>query len=133
MKTLLLILAITFSAFGQTNKLPSAKYSGKKPVSLSDMLGDGGGFKCKKSKTYSGIVVKRNFDENETIITSFTLKDANDERIHLNLNEKQSWLLGKTAPVVISTILRKGKKVTVSSYSCTGGGSGVFRFADKIK
>jgi hypothetical protein len=132
----LLLLAFGFAVFAQNKKPPIAKYDNKKEpqlVSLSNMLGDADGFKCKKAKTYKGVVVIRTFNDDETMIVVFTLKDAKDNRIYLNLNESQSWLLGREAPVLISKLLAKNSEVTVSTFNCTGGGSGIFQYADIIR
>lgn len=139
MKTILLfILTVGFSVeiVGQIGQ-PIVKYGGaqKAPriIQVSNMLGDTDGFTCKKSNIINGTIVKRDFEEDETMISSFVLKDAKDNRKSVNVDSMQIWLLGREAPRIVSSLLEKNAQVKVWTSECTGGGSGVFIYADKIQ
>ena len=116
---------------------PTVKYAGKgqarRVIGMSNMLGDADGMTCsKRSRPFVGTIVKRTFDEDETMITNVALRDAKDERVFVNIDTAQIWGLGRTAPTLLSSLLGKGKKVTISAYECSGGGSGIFYYADRV-
>ena len=133
----LLVALLTLNVMAQSGQ-PVVKYGGAKNASriieMSNMLGDADGMTCSKiRRPFVGTIVKRDFDEEETMIVNITLRDARDERIPININGGQIWLLGRPAPKLLSSLLGKGKKVSVSAYECSGGGSGVFYYADRVK
>lgn len=128
---------LTLNVVAQSGQ-PIVKYGGAKNASriieMSNMLGDADGMTCSKiRRPFVGTVVKRDFDEDETMMVNITLRDAKDERIPVNINGGQIWLLGRPAPKLLSSLLGKGRNVSVWAYECSGGGSGVFYYADRVK
>jgi hypothetical protein len=131
------ISALTLNVMAQSGQ-PVVKYGGagsaSRIVEMSNMLGDADGMRCLKiRRPFIGTIVKRDFDDDETMIVNITLRDAKDERIPINIDDKQVWLLGRPAPKLLSSLLGKGRKVSVSAYECNGGGSGVFYYAAGVK
>jgi hypothetical protein len=126
------ILAVNVVA--QDNGSPSAKYRGSKIVEISNMLGDADGMECKKlSRPIVGTILKRNFDEDEIMITVFVVRDAKDNRRFINIDSAQMGGMGRQTAGNLSSLLAKGSRVQVVAYECSGGGSGIFTYAEKVK
>jgi hypothetical protein len=131
-----LVFALAMNVVAQSE--PTVQYAGKgkarRVIAMSNMLGDADGMKCSKlSRPFVGTIVKRVFDEDETMIVNVVLRDAKDERNFINIDGAQILGLGRTAPTLLSSLLGKGKKVSISAYECSGGGSGIFYYANRVK
>ncbi len=113
---------------------PVLKRKGNKVIEISNMLGTVEGFEClRESRPIIGTVLKRSYDEEETTMVSFVLRDAKDNRHFINLNDDQVGLLGRTTHTIISSLIAKGSRLQVWTYDCNGGGSGIFTYASRIK
>lgn len=131
-----LLGSFVVSALGQD--IPNVKYAGsgqkRRVVEITNMLGDVPYMTCgKKPDLVIGKIVKRDFDEDEITVTSFVVADARDKRIPINLNEDQVGILGHHRNSIISELLGKGNRVQVTRFTCSGGGSGIFFYAERIK
>ncbi len=102
-------------------------------IEMSNMFANPNGDTCEKSDIYIGTILKRQFDEDEVFITVITLRDAKDNRHYINIDTEQISLLGRNAPSQLSSLLGKGKRVKVWTQECSGGGSGIFFYADKVR
>ncbi len=134
--TFVLVITFAINVAAQNNQ-PTVAYGGtgqaRRVIEMSNMLGEVDGVECLRSRSYTGTIVRRTFDEEETMITGITLRDARDNRIHLNINESHIWGLGRTAPSILSSLLARGRRVRIWTYECSGGGSGVFIYADRVR
>jgi hypothetical protein len=143
MKLLLTLFLLAFAIETVAQDAPNVKYAGsgqkRRVVEITNMFGQiPEDFRheygwCKKTRLVIGKVVKRDFDEDEVTITSFILADARDKRIAINFNQDQVGLLGHGQNVIISELLSKGNRVQVQTFTCSGGGSGLFIYAANIK
>lgn len=133
----LLSLAFLFVTTLSAQDGPSIKYGGKggdEVIDMWNMKGTVPYMECwKKPDVYVGTIVKRDYEEDEMTISSFILKRAGDKRIAININQDQIGLLGHYSVSNLASLLTQGKKVKVWSYECTGGGSGVFAYADRVQ
>ncbi len=139
MKVICIFAVLVSFVFGAAAQdAPSVKWagSGQKShvVEITNMLGKVDGMKCHKTPDLIvGRIVKRDFDEDEMTLVSFVLADARDKRFAINLNEDQVGGLGHFRNTYISEILSKGNRVQVTMFTCSGGGSGTFGYADRVK
>jgi hypothetical protein len=122
------------NVIAQDNGSPSAKFRGSKIIEISNMLGDADGMDCRKlSKPIVGTILKRDFDENEVMVTVFVVRDARDNRKFINIDSTQMSGMGRQTASNLSSLLAKGSRVQVTAYECSGGGSGVFTYAERVK
>jgi hypothetical protein len=132
------VFVITLAANVFAQDAPTVKYSGTKQnrrvIEMSNMLGEVEYMECKRvTRPVIGTIVKRNFEDDEVMIASFILSDAKDKRIPININDAQVGLLGRETSGIVSSLLSKGNKIQVWTYQCSGGGSGIFTYAERIK
>ncbi|CAN5835313.1 hypothetical protein BH20ACI4_BH20ACI4_27110 [soil metagenome] len=132
----ILVVALVANAFAQD--APSVKYSGmgknRRVIEMSNMLGEVEYMECKRvTRPVTGTIVKRNFEDDEITIASFILSDARDKRIPINVNDAQVGLLGRETSSIVSSLLSKENKIQVWTYQCSGGGSGFFTYAERIR
>ncbi len=132
----LLALASAVSSFAQD--APTVKYSGagknRRVTEMSNMLGEVEYMECKRAaRLVTGKIVKRDYEEDEFTIASFVVADARDKRFPINLNEATVGVLGHDRNGLISSLLTKGNRVQVWFHECSGGGSGIFFYANRIK
>lgn len=100
---------------------------------ISNMTGDVK-MKCSlKTAPVDVEVAKRDFAEDEVTIIGLVLKDADDERYVVNVNADQLWILGRHQNRVMWDIFKKGNKLRVWINECSGGGSGLFLYLEKVK
>ena len=131
------VITLAVSAVAQSGQ-PVVKYGGTKRtpriIEMSNMFGgeESIDMRCSRLRPFVGTIVKRDFDEDEVMVTNITIRDTKDERVHLNVDSEQISLLGRTAPTIISSFLGKGKRVKVWAYTCSGGGSGNFLYVDRV-
>lgn len=133
---LFLSLVLTVGTLAQD--APSAKHSGvgknRRVTEMSNMLGEVEYMECERSaRLVTGKIVKRDYEEDEFTIASFIVADARDKRFPVNLNAATVGLLGHDRNGLISSLLTKGKRVQVWFHECSGGGSGTFFYANRIK
>lgn len=129
-------LVLAVGAFPQD--APTVKHSGvgknRRVTEMSNMLGEVEYIECKRvARLITGKIVKRDYDEDEFTIASFIVADARDKRFPINLNEATVGMLGHDRNGLVSSLLTKGNKVQVRFHECSGGGSGIFFYADRIK
>ena len=130
------VIALTANVFAQD--APTVKYSGttqnRRVVEMFNMLGEVEYMECKRvSRPIIGTIVKRNFEDDEFMIASFVISDAKDKRIPININDAQVGILGRETSSIVSSLLSKGNKIQVWTHQCSGGGSGVFTYAERIR
>lgn len=139
MKALIsLIFSVALVMSVSAQDAPIVEYVGKRVnrrvVEISNMLGQVQYMECKRVVTpVIGKIVKRDFEEDEVTIASFIVADARDKRIPINLNDAQVGLLGHYTNTVISELLARGNRVQVWMHQCSGGGSGIFDYAERVK
>ncbi len=143
----ILILMLTVSGLAQ-NKKSSAKGNVPKQkadtVQLSNLSRSaseleesaGSNLACGGVSTYTGTVLKREFDENEVMLIGFVIREASDVRTFVNIDVEQvtssDGLLGRK----LSLILGKGKKVKIWAIGCENGNSAALAkslFLNKVK
>lgn len=127
---LFLCLVFVWDISGQV--LPQIKKNGNRVIEVSNLLGSVEGMNCKKSGTLTGSVIKRNFEDDEITLASFILRDKRDKRNPINLNNRQVALLGHYSNETVSTLLSMNARLKIFTFECSGGGSGVFTYADRI-
>jgi len=137
-KLLSLFFSLTLLGTSFAQDAPSVKYRGtgqnRQVVEMSNMLGDIEYMECKRTaKLVTGKIVKRDYEEDEITIASFIVADARDKRHPINVNEAKVGLLGHYRNDIVSSLLAKGNRVQVWTHQCTGGGSGIFIYADRVK
>lgn len=130
------VIAVVANALAQ--EAPTVKYSSsgqnRSVIEISNMLGEVEYMECKRvARPITGTIVKRDFEDDEVTIASFILSDAKDRRIPININDAQVGLLGRETSGIVSSLLSKGNKIQVWTYQCSGGGSGIFTYAERIK
>lgn len=118
--------------------IPTVKYAGsgknRRVVEITNMLGEVPYMECgRKPDLVIGKIVKRDFEEDEVTVSSFVVADTRDKRIPINLNEDQVGILGHSRNEIISELLSKGNRVQVTRFTCSGGGSGIFFYAGRVK
>lgn len=137
-KPFVFAVSLILAASAAAQDAPKVKYSGsgvnRRVVDMSDMLGEVPYMECTRvSSPVIGKIVKRDFDEDEVTVASIVLADARDKRHSININDSKVGLLGHSLNEIVPTFLSKGRRVQVWTYKCTGGGSGIFIYADRIK
>lgn len=139
MKALLsLIFIVSFGFSVAAQEAPTVKYAGsgkdRRVVDVSNMLGEVEYMKCKRvARPVIGKIVKRDFEDDEVTITGFIVADVRDKRIPINVNNVQVGLLGRYTNAIIPELLSKGNRVQVWMHQCSGGGSGIFNYAERVK
>lgn len=81
------------------------------------------GWACGGIKTYTGTVIKRDFDENEVMLSGFVIRQATDVRLFVNIDAERVADLDGLLPSKLSLILGKGKKVKIWAIMCENGNS----------
>ena len=120
--------------FAQKSANPIVKKKSSRVIEISNMLGYAGGMKClKENKPIIGTIVKRWFEDDEVTLAGIIVRNAKDKRKSVNIDSDHMFLLGRTTPEILSDFLEKDKKVQIWYFDCSGGGSGVFSYANKIK
>lgn len=99
-------------------------------IELSNMAGDVS--ECAIAiKPYTGVIVKRVFDDDELTIIGIVLRDSKDERIYLNIDDDQISEMTRADLSNFSSFLSKGNRIKAWAYMC--GVSGGVLFASKVK
>ncbi len=122
MKTLFLILVLSFFAFGQKKIVKKSVvprdtilYEVLKNLAAKNVCGmpqpDG-------KEIYSGSIVKRSFNDSAVALNGFVLADAKDRRTFINFDD--DYISGRAASAsrALSDYLIKGVRVKVFAYRC---------------
>jgi len=138
MKRLLPFVVLVLAATTFAQIAPTVRYTGtgkyRRVAEMSNLLGVVEYMKCRRVSTpVVGRIVKRDFEEDEVTISRFVLADGRDERVPININDAQVGILGHRRNEIVSSLLSKGSKVQVWTARCSGGGSGIFTYAARIK
>ena len=82
MKKLLPIFVLMFASAAFAQEPPKLKYGQhKRIVEMSNLLGDVDGMKCTRiTRPFVGTILKRDFGEDEIMMTGFIVRSSSDKR-----------------------------------------------------
>lgn len=139
------LLSITISGLAQNKRIPvKGKVIKQKPVELSNLSRSsseleeyaGSNLSCGGISTYTGTIIKREFDENGVMLSGFVIRETTDVRTFVNIDLEHvadsDGLLGTK----LSLILGKGKRVKIWAVPCENGNSTALAkslFLNKVK
>ncbi|MDQ3801377.1 MAG: hypothetical protein M3384_18295 [Acidobacteriota bacterium] len=134
--TIAVILLFALTVIAQTGKKSGGKrVSAKKVVPVAEMTDLASPDVCvdptKHSAPVDGVIVKREFDADEIMLTGVTVREANDERYFVNIDTEYVASKGRFVPRELSSILTKGRRVKIWVYGC--GASGMMFWARAVK
>ena len=129
--SLAIVLVLTFAGLGFSQSVPVIKQNGK-TTTASNLRGTIKPLTChKKSGSVEGIVVNRNFEQDETTIGSFEVRTAGGKKPKIYLNIKQTELLGDNSAILVNSLIANGRKVKVFYSECSNN-TKALSFADTI-
>lgn len=67
----------------------------------------------KHSAPVDGVIVKRTFVDDEITLIGVTVREANDERYHVNIDSEYLANKGRFVPREVSSIFTKGRRVKI--------------------
>jgi hypothetical protein len=131
-----LILIFAVNLVAQTSKKSVSKRGGaKKAIRVVEMSDLASQDVCvdptKHSVPVDGVIVKRNFDADEITLIGVTVREANDERYFVNIDNEYVASKGRFVSSELSSILTKGRRVKIWVYGC--GASGMMFWARTVK
>ena len=133
---IVLILLFALNVAAQTSRKSVGKRGGvKKAIRVVEMSDLASPDVCvdptKHSAPVEGVIVKRDFDADEITLTGVTVREANDERYFVNIDNEYVASKGRFVPRELSSILTKGRRVKIWVYGC--GASGMMFWARIVK
>jgi hypothetical protein len=119
MKKLLpfIILILACSLAAQVKKRKSIT---KPKTQLTELTNETEG--CYKS-SFSGTIVKRNFDEDEITLSGFVLRESDDNRIYVNVDHEYLSNKGRFELSNLASTLTLNRRVKISVYGCGTAGA----------
>lgn len=129
--TLIIGLLLANMLSGQVKKkTPSGTRTQKvRMTDLYDKTSDDYCLELPKPKL--GTIVSRKFDGNEITLNSFVIREKTDERSFVNIDTEYVAGKGRFVPNQLSSLLVKGKRVSIGVYGC--GAAGALFYLDGVK
>jgi len=85
----------------------------------------------KQAVPIDGVIMKRNFDENEMTLIGVVVREKDDQRYFVNIDSEYVAGRGRWVPSELSSILSKGRRVKIWVYGC--GAAGMMFWARTVK
>jgi hypothetical protein len=135
-----LLFIFTINVNAENDRKPITKYDDNGMIELQNMANDRDVKGCYNSSStsddttpfiFEGTIVKREFSDNEIAIIGIVIRDENDERTYINIDDEQRERMDMPTLRNLSSFLGKDKHVKVWVYRC--GAAGGVMVADKIK
>ncbi len=82
-------------------------------------------------KPIVGTVLNRKFDEDELTLVGFVIREKTDERSFVNIDTDYVAGKGRFVPSELSSVLMKGKRISIGVYGC--GAAGALFYLDSLK
>lgn len=108
-------------ANGATKKSRTVSNLSRRAVELE--VSAGSNLSCYGFSTFTGRILRREFDENQVMLAGFVIRDASDVRTYVNIDTDHLFDSDGMLPTKLSRLLAKGKKLKIWAIACENGNS----------
>lgn len=130
--SLVLLGNVTAQTTKKTTSKPVVIKKAARVVTMSDLASK---HVCvdptKHTVPVDGVIVKRNFDDNEMTLIGVVVREKDDQRYFVNIDSEYVAGKGRWVPSELSSILTKGRRVKIWVYGC--GAAGMMFWARTVK